>query len=86
MKFKTVAEAFNHYRNMDIAALEARAQAINQEIDTNAEADIEALNIELRGIKEARENIELRSGNQGGAGMTPGRGCYFYPGIPQRLL
>ena len=70
MKFKTVAEAFNHYRNMDIAALEARAQAINQEIDTNAEADIEALNIELRGIKEARENIELRSGNQGGAGMS----------------
>jgi len=71
MKFKSVAEAFNHYRNMDVAALEARAQAINQEIDTNPEADIEALNIELRGIKEARENIELRSsGNQGGAGLN----------------
>lgn len=74
MKFKTVAEAFNHYRNMDVAALEARAQAINQEIDTNADADIEALNIELRGIKEARENIELRSGAQGaGLNLVTGR-------------
>ena len=64
MKFKSVAEAFNFYRNKTVEELEQRAQAINAEIDSNAEADIEALNIELRGIKEARENIELyrRSG------------------------
>ena len=65
MKFTNVAEAFNFYRNKTIEELEQRAQAINAEIDSNAEADIEALNIELRGIKEARENIELRSGNPG---------------------
>jgi len=61
MKFKTVAEAFNHYRNKTVAELEQRAREIQNTIDTDAAADIEALNIELRGIKEARENIELRS-------------------------
>lgn len=74
MKFTNVAEAFNFYRNKTIEELEQRAQAINAEIDSNAEADIEALNIELRGIKEARENIELRSGNPGqGVNVITGR-------------
>lgn len=61
MKFKTVAEAFNHYRTMDVADMEKRAKEIDNIINTDASADIEALNIELRGIKEARENIELRA-------------------------
>ena len=65
MKFKTVAEAFNHYRNMSVAEIEQRAKEIQNQIDTDAEADIEALNIELRGLKEARENIEIRSANPG---------------------
>lgn len=74
MKFTNVAEAFNFYRNKTIEELEQRAQAINAEIDSNAEADIEALNIELRGIKEARENIELRSGSPGqGVNVITGR-------------
>lgn len=74
MKFKTVAEAFNFYRAKDIKDLEARAQAINNEIDTDPNADIEALNIELRGIKEARENIELRSAGQAaGLNLVTGR-------------
>ena len=63
MKFKTVAEAFNHYRNKTVAEIEQRAKEIQNQIDTDAEADIEALNIELRGLKEARENIELRAAN-----------------------
>ena len=63
MKFKTVAEAFNFYRTKDVAELEKRAQEIGHIIDSNENADIEALNIELRGIKEARENIELRGTN-----------------------
>lgn len=66
MKFTTVAEAFNFYRNKTVEELEARAQAINADIDSNANADIEAYNIELRGIKEAKENISLRSGAQNG--------------------
>lgn len=61
MKFKTVAEAFNHYRTMDVADMEKRAKEIDTLITTDANADIEALNIELRGIKEARENAELRN-------------------------
>lgn len=61
MKFKTVAEAFNFYRTKEVAEMERRAQEIGHVIDTDGNADIEALNIELRGIKEARENIELRS-------------------------
>ncbi len=74
MKFKTVAEAFNYYRNKSVAELEARAKEINNIIDTDANADIEALNIELRGIKEARENIELRSADQAaGLNMITGR-------------
>ena len=61
MKFKTVAEAFNFYRNKTVKELEERAAAINAQIDSDPNVDIEALNIELRGIKEARENAELRS-------------------------
>lgn len=63
MKFKTVAEAFNFYRTKEVAEMERRAQEIGHIIDTDENADIEALNIELRGIKEARENIELRGTN-----------------------
>lgn len=61
MKFNTVANAFNHYRNMSVEELEARAQEISDLIDNDANADVESLNIELRGIKEAKENIDLRS-------------------------
>ena len=74
MKFNTVAEAFNYYRNKDVKELEARAAAINADIDSNPNADIEAYNIELRGIKEAKENIELRSAAQGaGLNLVTGR-------------
>ena len=74
MKFKTVAEAFNFYRNKSVKELEERAQAINADIDSNPNTDIEAYNIELKGIKEAKENIELRSSNQGaGLNLVTGR-------------
>lgn len=63
MKFKTVAEAFNFYRTKEVTEMERRAREIDHVIETDDNADIEALNIELRGIKEARENIELRSRN-----------------------
>lgn len=61
MKFKTVAEAFNFYRTKTVEEMEQRTAAISSEIDTNPDADITALNIELSGIKEARENLEARS-------------------------
>lgn len=61
MKFKTVAEAFNFYRTKTVDEMIKRAAEIGAEIDSNPDADVEALNIELRGIKEARENVETRS-------------------------
>lgn len=56
MKFNTIAEAFNYYRNFTTEALETRAQEISAIIDTDANADIDSLNIELAGIKQAKEN------------------------------
>jgi len=61
MKFNTVAEAFNYYRTQSVEDMQKRAAAIGAEIDSNADADVEALNIELKGIKEARDNAETRS-------------------------
>lgn len=74
MKFTKVADAFNFYRMKDIAELEKRAKEINNDIDTNPNVDIEAYNIELRGIKEAKENIELRSqATNAGLNLVTGR-------------
>ncbi len=61
MKFESVAEAFNYYRMLDIEAIEKRAAEINKIIDTDAKADVKALNIELGGMKEAKNNIESRA-------------------------
>lgn len=82
MKFKTVQEAFNHYRNHSIADIEKRAAEIGQLIDTDSNADIAALNIELDGLKEAKANIEQRSGGSGGTptGFNPITGIDFNGG------
>lgn len=69
MEFRTVAEAFNYYRNFTVEALEKRAQEVSGIIDTDPNVDITKLNIELQGIKEAKENTEARSQN-GGAGFN----------------
>ena len=61
MKFTSVAEAFNYYRNHTLEQIEKRAAEIGQIIDTDPNADIQALNIELDGLKEAKANIEQRS-------------------------
>lgn len=61
MKFTSVQEAFNYYRNYDIKDIEKRATEIGNIIDTDANADIESLNIELDGLKEAKTNIETRA-------------------------
>lgn len=64
MNFKNIAEAFNYYRNHSKGDIEKRASEINQEINTNPNVDIQGLNIELEGLKQAKENIEERSGQQ----------------------
>jgi len=61
MKFQNVAESFNYYRAQSVEAMQQRAQQIKAEIDTNPEADIDSLNIELKGIAQAKANAESRS-------------------------
>ena len=68
MNFKTVAEAFNYYKNYTLEQLEQRAGQIKGLIESDASVDINALNIELTGIKEAKDNLaEKRSENKGAA-------------------
>lgn len=61
MKFKTIAEAFNHYRTSSLEDIERRAAEIKKLIETDAGADLDALNIELGGLQQAKENIQQRS-------------------------
>ena len=60
MKFTSVQDAFNNYRNHEIKDIEKRANEIGNLINTDPEADIKSLNIELDGLREAKENIETR--------------------------
>lgn len=63
MKFKTVAEAFNFYKDYTAEQLEKRAAEIKDLIERDANVDINALNIELTGIKEAKENLASKAGS-----------------------
>lgn len=64
MKFKTIAEAFNYYRNHSVGDIEKRAAEIGELINNDPNVDIQSLNIELEGLKQAKENIEERSQQQ----------------------
>lgn len=75
MKFKNVAEAFNYYRNHSIADIEKRTAEIGNLINTDPNIDIQELNIELEGLKQAKENIEERS--QGTQQFNPITGMNF---------
>lgn len=78
MKFKTIAEAFNHYRTSTLEEIERRAAEIKNIVATDATADVDALNIELEGLSQAKQNAQSRAagGRQNsfnpvaGAGMT----------------
>src|SRR5699024_8478963 len=56
MDFNNVQESFNHYRTMSLEEMKSRAAEVKTEIDTDPEADVTKLNIEIEGIKEAMEN------------------------------
>ncbi len=76
MKFKTIAEAFNHYMNSTVSEIEKRAAEIGKLIDTDANADMDSLNIELDGLKQAKANVEQRSAGMG-SGFNPITGMNF---------
>ena len=70
MKFKTIAEAFNHYRTAALEDIERRAAEIKTLIDTDASADIESLNIEIGGLRQAKENLHDKQ-NEQRSGFNP---------------
>lgn len=59
--FNTVQEAFNHYRDKNLEEIETRAAEIKGTIDTDPEADITKLNVEITGLNQAKENIKDKS-------------------------
>lgn len=79
MKFKTVAEAFNHYRTATIEEIERRAAEIKGIIERDADADITTLNIELSGLAQAKENAQQAAGDNQRSGFNPitGAGMSF---------
>lgn len=58
MKFNSVAEAFNYYRNHSLTAIEQRAAQLKGTIDTDANADITSINIEIEGLNQAKQNVQ----------------------------
>ncbi|WP_077700391.1 phage major capsid protein [Staphylococcus hominis] len=61
MMFKTVQEAFNHYRNSSLEEIEKRAAQIKGTIDNDPNADVTKLNIEIEGLNQAKQNIQDKS-------------------------
>lgn len=57
MTFTSEAESFNHYRNASIQEIETRAAQIKGTIESDPAADVTSLNIEIQGLKQAKENI-----------------------------
>ncbi|MFK8199410.1 hypothetical protein I4Q36_02085 [Tuanshanicoccus lijuaniae] len=62
MKFETIEQAFNYWNGKTLKEIEERSKVIKQEVSNNVDVDIEAFNIEVEGMKQAKENfIEKRS-------------------------
>ena len=58
MKFNNVKEAFNHWNTKTVEEIETRAQEIKRLVETDSNADIETLNIEVEGIQQVQENMK----------------------------
>ncbi|HDR7790931.1 phage major capsid protein [Bacillus mobilis] len=71
MKFTTVAEAFNFYRNHSLAEMEARAAQIKGTVDTDPNADITSINIEIEGLQQAMNNSKEKQTQAQGQNQTP---------------
>ncbi|MEW9675261.1 phage major capsid protein [Lentibacillus sp. L22] len=66
MEFKTVQDAFNHYRNASLEDIEKRAAEIKGTIDNDPDADVTAINVEIEGLNEAKKNIQDKQKNGDG--------------------
>jgi HK97 family phage major capsid protein len=58
MKFNTVQDAFNYYRTQPADVIEKRAAEIKATIENDPAADVDSLNVEVQGMKQAKENAE----------------------------
>lgn len=63
MKFKTIAEAYTFYRAKSLEEIETRAAEIKGTIETDPNADVTALNIEISGLQQAKAEKEGASGD-----------------------
>lgn len=82
MKFTTVSEAFNYYRNFSLEGIETRAAQIKGTIDNDPNADVMSMNIEIEGLNQAKQNIQDKQpGTQPGAteDETPAQRSQFNP-------
>lgn len=75
MKFNTIQDAFNHYRNATLEEIERRAAEIKQIIETDANADMTAFNIEISGLQQAKANLQEKRNQQ--PGFNPITGMEF---------
>lgn len=64
MKFTTVQEAFNFYADKTPEDIEKRSSEIKNLINTDPTADVDALNIEIQGMRQAKDNMNDRTGKQ----------------------
>lgn len=77
MKFNTVAEAFNHYKDADNAQIEKRAADIKNTIETDPNADIKALNIEIEGLNQVKDNNKEKQAVEHRGALNPVTGANF---------
>ena len=78
MKFNTIAEAFNYWNGKTLEEIEARAAAIKVEA-ADPQADLNALNIEVDGLNQAKANKAEQRSAQPAAGLNPVTGMQFTP-------
>lgn len=64
MKFETVQEAFNYYRNHSLQEIEERAAQIKGTVETDPNADIASINVEIEGLEQAKKNAQEKQGVQ----------------------
>lgn len=83
MKFKTIAEAFNFWNTKTLKEIEARAAEIKKLVETDPAADVDALNIEVAGLQQAKANLEERSQNFSQRTFSPLASMNFNNGASQ---
>lgn len=58
MAFKTIEQAFNYWNNKPVEAIERRAAEVKGTIQADPDCDIQALNIELTALNQAKDNAD----------------------------